>query len=77
VHKIPARPAAAYGSESCTLGKADERACSREGSYGVSLRQCRIKSSGERGGILNYIKPRSRKCGSIHPLPYTSSWRNA
>jgi hypothetical protein len=23
------------------------------------------------------LVPRSRKCGSIHPLPYTSSWRNA
>jgi hypothetical protein len=22
------------------------------------------------------LVPRSRKCGSIHPLPYTSSWRN-
>jgi hypothetical protein len=23
------------------------------------------------------LVPRSRKCGSIHPLPHTSSWRNA
>jgi hypothetical protein len=23
------------------------------------------------------LVPRSRKCGSIHPLPYTSSWRSA
>jgi hypothetical protein len=23
------------------------------------------------------LVPRSRKCGSIHPLPYTSAWRNA
>jgi hypothetical protein len=22
------------------------------------------------------LVPRSRKCGSIHPLPHTSSWRN-
>jgi hypothetical protein len=23
------------------------------------------------------LVPRSRKCGSIHPLPHLSSWRNA
>jgi hypothetical protein len=33
-----------------------------------------------RGVKLNthlQLVPRSRKCGSIHPLPHTSSWRNA
>jgi hypothetical protein len=36
-----------------------------------------VKRQGREADFHLQLVPRSRKCGSIHPLPYTSSWRNA
>jgi hypothetical protein len=69
VDKIPARPAAAYASETSTIGQADVRAYSREGACGVSLGQGWIKISGEQDGILNYINyMTSQLCLSVLKL---------
>jgi hypothetical protein len=36
-----------------------------------------VKRPGRDAGHHLYLVPRSRKSGSIHPLPHTSLWRNA
>jgi hypothetical protein len=45
------------------------------GYRGLSLRE----QSGRGVKLTNHLQlvPRSRKCGSIHPLPYTPSWCSA
>jgi hypothetical protein len=57
---------------------AETNFCILSHSYGLDDQGYR-GSSGRGVKLTTHLQlvPRSRKCGSIHPLPHTPSWRNA
>jgi hypothetical protein len=45
--------------------------------FKLNTRTCPSRRRGMKLTIHLQLVPRSRKCGSIHPLPHTPSWRSA